>query len=341
MGSNRRSAVSRRTPSAPSSPAPRNRGNRPLGAAPGDYAPRRASGSSGYTGPALGGPVSYSGRDYRAGVKVGAVSQSARADRARRTYRSWMMKTIAVFSLIGLLVIGVVALYWSDAFAIKQVTVSGVEHLTGEEMSALANIPSDTTLLRVDASGIRANIMRDAWVEDVDVQRVFPDTLNLAVTEREIGATVVVGVNEGQGTQRWALASDGMWLCPIPDQQSEAGRSISQKIYEDAASVFEITDVAYGVVPEIGSYCSDDSINNAMQVVTGLTTELKDQVVKVSATSTETTTLTLESGIEIAFGKAEDIRTKERICLEIMEQNQGSVSYINVRVVNSPTWRAL
>lgn len=274
-------------------------------------------------------------------MKVGAVSQTARAERARRTYRSWMIRTIAVFSCIGLLIIGAVALYWSPAFSIKQVTVSGVEYLTAEEMSALANVPSDTTLLRVDASGIRTSIMRDAWVEDVDVQRVFPDTLNLSVTERTIGATVMVGVNEGQDVQRWALASDGMWLCPIPDQDSEAGRAISPKIYEDAAAVFEITDVAYGVAPEIGGYCADDSINNAMQVVTGLTTELKDQVVKVSATSTETTTLTLESGIEIAFGKAEDIRTKERICLEIMEQNPGSVAYINVRVVNSPTWRAL
>ena len=285
--------------------------------------------------------MSYSGQDFRGGVKVGSVSQSARADRVRETYRSSMIKVITVFVLIGLLAIGAVALYWSSAFSIKEVTVSGVEHLTGEEMSALANIPADTTLLRVDASGIRANIMRDAWVEDDDVQRIFPDTLNLAVTERAIGATVIVGVDQGQSTQRWALASDGMWLCPIPEQDSEAGRSISPRIYEDAASVFEIVDVAYGVVPEIGSYCSDDSINNAMQVVTGLTTELKDQVVKVSATSPETTTLTLESGIEIAFGKAEDIRTKERICLEIMEQNPGSVSYINVRVVNSPTWRAL
>ena len=91
----------------------------------------------------------------------------------------------------------------------------------------------------------------------------------------------------------------------------------------------------------MGSYSSEDSVNNAIAVVTGLTTSLKDEVTKVSATSTETTTLTLKSGVEIAFGKAEDIRTKERVCLQIIEDNPGKVAYINVRVVSSPTWRSV
>ena len=34
-----------------------------------------------------------------------------------------------------------------------------------------------------------------------------------------------------------------MWLMAIPDQDSELGQSISQQIYEDAASVLHITDV--------------------------------------------------------------------------------------------------
>lgn len=274
-------------------------------------------------------------------VKVGAVSQSIRADRVRQTYRSYIIKVCVVFALIAALVIASVCVYYSGLFSIEKVTVSGVEHLTDVEMSALAAVPDDTTLLRVDASGIRNRIMRDAWVQDVDVQRVFPDTLNLAVTERSIGATVAVGIDGGQSEQLWAIAQDGMWLCPIPDKDSEAGKATSPKIFEDADAAFKITDVSYGVVPEVGSYCSDDSINNAMQVVTGLTTELKDKVVKVSATSPETTTLTLDSGVEIAFGKAEDIRNKERICLEIMKQHPDKVAYINVRVASSPTWRAL
>lgn len=273
--------------------------------------------------------------DLDAASSQGAVHRA----RAQASYNNHMAKVIA--ALIALAVaVGVFAgVYWSNLFAIEQVTVSGVEHLTSSEMAQLANVPSDTTLLRVDASTIKSSIMRDAWVADVDVQRVFPNTLNLAVEERSIGATVEVGVNDGKSTELWALSTDGIWLCRIPDQDSQAGQSISPKIYEDAENVFTIKDVAYGVKPEVGQACTDESVKNALDVVTGLTTDLKDQVKTISATSTENTTLTLDSNVEIAFGSAADIRDKERVVKQILEDHPGEVSYINVRVVKSPTWR--
>ena len=118
--------------------------------------------------------------------------------------------------------------------------------------------------------------MRDAWVENVHVQRVFPNTLNLAVTERTIGATVEIGVDDGESTETWALSTDGIWLCRIPDKDSEAAQNISPKIYEDAESVFVITDVTYGVKPEVGKVCTDESVKNALDVVTSLSTDLKE-----------------------------------------------------------------
>ena len=277
-------------------------------------------------------------------VKLGelaAASSNASAHRVRAQakYRNHMAKIIAVLVALAVLFGVGVGVYWSNLFAIEQVSVSGVEHLTATEMTQLANVPSNTTLLRVDAAAIEASIARDAWVKDVDVQRVFPNTLNLAVTERAIGATVEIGVNDGKSTERWAISEDGIWLCRIPDEDSQAAQNISPKIYEDAAAVFTITDVSYGVVPEVGQTCTDESIANALNVVMGLTTDLKDQVKSVSATSAENTTLVLESNVEIAFGLASDIRDKERVVEQILDDHPGEVSYINVRVVKSPTWR--
>ena len=274
-------------------------------------------------------------------MSVGAMSARSRAERVRQSYRMYVIRVCVVLGIVATLIVSGVLVYNSNVFPIKEVTVTGVDHLTSAEMSQIASVPSNTTLLRVDTATIKANILRDAWVQDVDVQRVFPNTLNLAVVEREIGATVQVRVDKGESIERWAISSDGIWLCPIPEEGTEQASLVSPQIYEDAATVFSITDVSYGVIPEVGSACSDESINNAIAIVTGLTTELRDQVRKVSATSTETTTLTLESGVEIAFGKAEDIRTKERVCLRIMEEYPGQVAYINVRVASSPTWRSL
>ena len=103
--------------------------------------------------------------------------------------------------------------------------------------------------------------------------------------------------------------------------------------------MLHITDVPYGVTPEIGAWCTDENVNNALSIVDGMTTDLAGRVKAVSATDAESTLLTLDNGIEIAFGTADNIRDKERVCLEIMEQHP-SVVYINVRVVDRPTWRA-
>lgn len=305
----------------------------------------RPSRSAGRPSPRTVSP--YAARDFGSAqprvstVKVGSLAQSqaGRNARVNQTYRAHMTKVFVALAVCAVLAAACAGVYFSSLFSIKQVTVSGVEHLTSSEMTQLANVPSDTTLLRVDARAIEESIMRDAWVADVDVQRVFPDTLNLAVTERAIGAVVEVGVDEGKSTEQWALSIDGMWLCMIPEEGSEAASSISPKIYEDKANVLSIKDVAYGVAPEVGTYCSDESIVNALDIVTGLTTELKDQVKSVSATSTENTTITLDSNVEIAFGSAEGIRDKERVCLQIMADHPDAVSYINVRVAASPTWR--
>ena len=306
---------------------------------------RTASGRTGaYSRSNYGGgrPRASRGSSRLSTTRVGDLSYGGGASsvRMRTSQRSYMGTVIGVLVVIGLLIAVGFGVYWSGLFPVKEVKVTGVEHLTSEEMTLLANVPSDSTLLRVDTEAIESNILRDAWIADVNVKRVFPDGLELEVTEREIGATAEIGVDDGKSTETWAISSDGMWLCSIPEEGSEESKKVSPQIYKDAKKVFCITDVAYGVQPEVGAYCKDESIVNALDIVTGLTTDLKKQVKQVSATSPENTTLTLKSNIEIAFGTAEDIREKERVCLEIMDKNPGKVAYINVRVLGSPTYRA-
>lgn len=247
---------------------------------------------------------------------------------------------IVLLALIAVLVVTYASLYFSGAFAITSVKVNGAEHLTADEMSVLAAVPQGTTLLNVDAAAIENSVDRDAWVADVKVKRVFPDTLEINVTERQIAAIVDVFADNAKVTQYWAIASDGMWLMEIPDRTSEFGQSIAPQIYEDAESVLHIKDVPFGLTPEVGTYCTDGNVNNALAILGGLTTELVEQIKTVSATDAASTLITLNNGIEIAFGTADDIRDKERIVLEILKEHEGKVAYINVRTPDRPTWRA-
>ena len=117
-------------------------------------------------------------------VRVGDLDRAERNARAQRTYRRHLVRLSIAGAFLLALVAGGAALYASDVFAIESVQVSGVEHLTATEMTELAAVPADTTLLRVDTGAIRDRLLKDAWVERVEVRRVFPHTLELAVTER-------------------------------------------------------------------------------------------------------------------------------------------------------------
>ena len=274
-------------------------------------------------------------------TSVGELRRQERAERMRKSSRRYVMKIVAVIGIIVALLAGWAAAYNSPLFSIQNVQVNGVEHLTSEEMATLAAVPADTTLLRVDTDAIASRVKQSSWVKDVQINRAFPDTLEINVTERQIYAVVEMPNESGTATRRWAIADDRIWLMPIPDANTEAAQTTSSKIYEDAEAVVHIVNLPYGTSAEIGQVCQDTVVNNALDILQQMTTELSGQVVKVSAASTAETSLYLESGVEIAFGSADDIRDKERTVLKIMEENPDGIAYINVRMVENPTWRSL
>ena len=270
---------------------------------------------------------------------VQRVERAATSQRAKKANRTPLIVVGVVGAVIVIALVALFVLSQTKAFEIKNIQIDGTDHLTAQEVSALVTIPQGTTLLNVDEDSIIDSLKRDSWVDEVEVKRVFPDTLDIVVTERKIGAIVEVPTGQAQVIQNWAVADDGTWLMAIPDRSTEIGSKLSEQIYQDAESALHNTDVPYGIEPAIGEVVTDESVLNALSIVSGLTTELADQVKMVQAADTESTILTLDSNVEIAFGAAEQIRDKERVCLQIIEDHP-KVVYINVRVVDRPTWKA-
>jgi len=272
-------------------------------------------------------------------VRIGDLDNAVRAKKIRSSYRSYVIRFLMLCALVVAVFVAGIVVYNSSLFTIERINVTGVEHLSTVAMTDLAAVPVGTTLLRVDDTGIKNRLAREPWVAEVAIKRVFPHTLEIVITERSIAAVVDVPVDAGQRIETWAIAADRIWLMAIPDPDSEEAALIRPKVFEDAAKVLKITGVPYGISPVVGDSCTDENVNNALAIVDGFTTALKDMVVTVTATGTETTTLILDNGVEIAFGTAKDIRDKERVCLELLEKYENSITYINVRVVEKPTWR--
>jgi cell division protein FtsQ len=270
-----------------------------------------------------------------------AGSQDGRAARMRSRYNRYVRRVMLAVGILLAAVLLYGILYVAGAFPVTQVTVNGAEHLTNEEVAEVAAVPADSTLLRVDTAGIVSRLQGEAWVESAGVTRIPPGTLQLDIRERTIKAVVQVPSKDGSVIEDWAIASDGVWLMKIPKQGSEEAAKVSEAVYTDAEAALHITGVPYGVEPTVGAYCNDANVNNAIDIISGLSDNLSSQVKAVEASGTETTTLTLTNGVQIAFGNAEDIREKERVALQLMQEHENEIAYINVRTPTRPTWRGL
>ena len=278
-------------------------------------------------------------------VKADKANRKKLSEKKRKTKR---IRTFIIV-LVVILVVGFLGAYayayTTDSFKIEKIEINGVQHLTDDEMNQLIDVSDDATLLKVDTDIIKKRLKRDAWIQDVDVVLKFPDTLVINVTERPITAIVEIPTSSESASssyvRNWAISADHIWLMPVPDKNSDVGKSINQQIYEDVEGVMHIVDVSPSVSPEIGSPCTDEAVNNAIDVVASMTTDLKNQVKNVKATDANSTNLILNNGVEIAVGTSENLREKERVCQELLQKYEGKISYINVRNSANPTWRSL
>jgi cell division protein FtsQ len=68
---------------------------------------------------------------------------------------------------------------------IVQAEISGNRYLSREEILDRAGITTQTSLLLLDAEGVRAVLKEDARVAEASVRKLYPDRLEIAIEERE------------------------------------------------------------------------------------------------------------------------------------------------------------
>lgn len=73
-------------------------------------------------------------------------------------YGHIIARIVIILAVIALVAVGFFVLRSTNLFPVQQVRVSGVEHLTSEEMTDLAAVPAGATLINVDAAGIESRL---------------------------------------------------------------------------------------------------------------------------------------------------------------------------------------
>jgi cell division protein FtsQ len=70
-------------------------------------------------------------------------------------------------------------------FRITGIALTGNKHLNREEILARAGVTGSTSLLFFDVAGARGRLLDDPWIADATIQKLYPNRLQITLTERE------------------------------------------------------------------------------------------------------------------------------------------------------------
>lgn len=118
--------------------------------------------------------------------------------RPRRTLLTWL-------AVVALLAGGVVfPFFFSSAFVVKDLQVSGGRPEVQDSAVSLAQIPDGRPLARVAEGAVGERVLADPRIAEVTVERDWPSTVRLVITERE----PVLALSGGDAT--WLADAGGV-----------------------------------------------------------------------------------------------------------------------------------
>lgn len=235
--------------------------------------------------------------------------------RRRRRLRLFTLFLIALFIILA----GVI-LFNSSFFRLKQIKVTGNRHFTKKDIISLAQIPPETSLFRLPTTEIRERVLKNPRIKEVQVIRHFPNVLQIAVVERKPIAIIDL-------EDFYALIDDEFFV-------------IEQRASVEGLNLPLIRKLKLSQFP-VGKIVRSKSLSNAIKCLTSLSPALKTSVKIVFAPSVDKLTLFTDEGVEILYGKAENILKKNYVLKKILSEDGKKINFIDIRVVSNPVVKRL
>jgi len=206
----------------------------------------------------------------------------------------------------GSVVIVVALLVWllafSPVFGVHSVKITGLHALSKDEVSAAADVPHNRPLLRLDTNAVRTRVAALPQVESVSVSTSWPNSVTIAITERE----------------------------PVGYVSSGAGFGLVDKTGKQYATV-RARPTTY---PHLQLAPGDDAQARATDaavaaVATSLPSALRAKVASISALDVNSVELALDDGRSVRWGSADRTDDKARVLAALLNQkavrNAGTI----------------
>ena len=253
------------------------------------------------------------GRAVAGAGKVAATATRSVRDRVRRLAR-WLPQTVAgrVLAAVAAIVLFTGATWVttrSPLLAVDHIEVSGGRMVTPDQAVSGAGLHRGEPMLSVDAATAVARLRRLPWVQTAVVERGFPNTVRIQITERVAAAVA------GRAAGGWVLLDrSGRVLAERPDRPADLPEVVGAGAPPAPAATF-------------------DGARPALDVVAALPDVLRRQV---SDATLEGDAVTLHTGAR-EIGPPTQLAAKMAALSVLLERvGSRSVAAIDVRVPQAP-----
>ncbi|WP_241961845.1 cell division protein FtsQ/DivIB [Rhodococcus opacus] len=219
-------------------------------------------------------------------------ASAARKSAAAETPRLPWYRRQAVMGAVGVVVVvalGLVA-WFTPLLSVRKTDVAGATSISEEQIRQVLAVPQGQPLLRVDTEGAAQRVAAIPKVASARVQRVYPSTIRVTVTER----VPVVFVDSPGGTHLLDAEAVDYEIAPPPP------------------GVPRLVTASPG--------WGDPSTEAAIEVLESMPPQLRGQVGQVAAKSISDISVTLLDGRIVVWGGTEKSERKAAVTLPLLTQ---------------------
>lgn len=235
----------------------------------------------------------------------GGLERARKAFARRQRARRWLTwrKVLAAVLALGLVALGVYALWFSSWLRTEGTEVIGNELVTDKQLLAAADVPTGGPLVSVDLRAIEKRVKIIPAVKEVDVSRKWPHDVRIEIVERTPIAVVKLD-------RTWVLDVEGK-LFEVPARAREGLPRVSVAGGTDKFALVE-----------------------GAAVVSSLDGDVSSLVDYVEVRTVDEILLHLRDGRLVRWGSAEQSEDKAAVLLQLLRRK---AEVYDVSVPGSPT----
>ena len=110
--------------------------------------------------------------------------ESPKEKERKKKRRKKVFRIIKVLIIIFILAGGIAYFLLSPIFNIKDISVSGNEKISSEEILSLSQLKKDENIFKMNKKDTKEKVKQNAYIDTVEIKRTLPDKVIIVVTER-------------------------------------------------------------------------------------------------------------------------------------------------------------